>query len=441
MNTCLLHCSFARFVLISVSFGAVWPAEVRGQDADSKVVVEYSGKSAWYKGNLHAHSLWSDGDDFPEMIAAWYRERDYNFLALSDHNVLSEGQRWMPLTSIEKRADSGILDRYRQRFGPAWVETQAGDSGLEVRLKPLNEFRCLVESAGEFIMIQGEEISDSVGGSPVHMNVSNVLRPIRPAGGEDVREAMRNNIRQVLSQERETGREMLIHLNHPNFHYAITAEDLASVIEEQFYEVYNGHPGVNHLGDDEHPSVEQIWDIVNAIRLHALNAAPIYGIGTDDSHEYHGQPGSRPGRGWVMVRAQYLTPEHLIKSLEAGDFYASSGVVLGDVHYDAQHRLLTVHIEPQPGANFKTEFIATLRDEPSNSASNESRDGGVANELPKRLGVVVAESDGLVAKYQLTGEELYVRARITSSQPPEDPVYDGQKQQAWTQPVGWELEQ
>ena len=31
----------------------------------------------WYKGNLHTHSLWSDGNDFPDMIVSWYRERDY----------------------------------------------------------------------------------------------------------------------------------------------------------------------------------------------------------------------------------------------------------------------------------------------------------------------------------------------------------------------------
>nr|MBA3762074.1 hypothetical protein [Chthoniobacterales bacterium] len=27
----------------------------------------------WWKGNLHTHSLWSDGDDYPEMIVEWYK--------------------------------------------------------------------------------------------------------------------------------------------------------------------------------------------------------------------------------------------------------------------------------------------------------------------------------------------------------------------------------
>ncbi len=55
---------------------------------------------AWLKGNTHTHSLWSDGNDFPEMIADWYKERGYNFLVLSDHNTLSRGERWMSVADI-----------------------------------------------------------------------------------------------------------------------------------------------------------------------------------------------------------------------------------------------------------------------------------------------------------------------------------------------------
>ena len=60
-------------------------------------------EARWYKGNLHTHSLWSDGDDFPEMIADWYKSEGYDFLALSDHNVLSDHERWMPLREVRKR--------------------------------------------------------------------------------------------------------------------------------------------------------------------------------------------------------------------------------------------------------------------------------------------------------------------------------------------------
>ena len=179
-----------------------------------------------------------------------------------------------------------------------------------------------------------------------------------------MREAIENNLRAILEHEKLHGRQVLPHLNHPNFGWAVTAEDLAAVGSERFYEVYNGHPGVNHRGDKDHPSVERIWDLVNAIRRTGVDVPPLMGIATDDSHEYHGKPGSRPGRGWVMVRSRYLTPEHLIRAIKAGDFYASSGVTLADVQFDAETKTLSLQVLPSPGAAYRTDFIATLKADP-----------------------------------------------------------------------------
>lgn len=383
-------------------------------------------EARWWKGNLHTHSLWSDGDQFPEMIADWYRQRDYNFVALTDHNVLSEGIRWMPYDAIVNRSDDGILDRYKARFGNAWVETRGepGTPEFAIRLKPLDEFRNLVEERHQFIMIPAEEISDRSEGKPVHINATNVAEALKPAGGATVRETMQNNLRAILEHEKSHGREVLPHLNHPNFGYAVTADDLAAVVSERFFEVYNGHPGVNQLGDATHPSVESIWDTVNAIRRTALNVPPLMGIATDDSHEYHGKPGSRPGRGWVMVRSQYLTPEHLIRAMKLGDFYASSGVTLSDVQYNARTKELQLDIAPDGNVTYQTDFIATLRPD--------------GNDDKKRIGQRVFSSNSLTPSYRLKGNELYVRAVITSSKPHQDPSFKNQLQQAWTQPVGWE---
>ena len=43
----------------------------------------------WYRGNLHTHTYWSDGDEFPEMVLDWYKSNGYDFIALSDHNTLA----------------------------------------------------------------------------------------------------------------------------------------------------------------------------------------------------------------------------------------------------------------------------------------------------------------------------------------------------------------
>ncbi|HQU47359.1 MAG TPA: hypothetical protein PK867_31440 [Pirellulales bacterium] len=413
-------------------------------------VVPADAQPRWWKGNLHTHTLWSDGDDFPEMVAEWYRTHGYQFLALSDHNILAQGMRWMKESDITKRGGEGVVAKYLQRFGRSWVEMRGDGNEREVRLKPLDEFRALVEERGRFLMIPAEEISDKAEGVPVHINASNVKESLQPLGGQTVREAIENNLRNVEDQARRAGREILVHLNHPNFGWAITAEDLAHVVLERHFEVYNGHPGVNQLGDDIHPAVDRLWDIANTIRLAHLHAPPLYGIATDDSHHYHDKAnGARPGRGWLMVRATHLTPEQIVKAIRSGDCYASSGVTLTEVRYDRDRRKLELQIQPAGNAHFVTRFIGTLRGvdptarlaaEPTGPTSSPKAKNSlrVTGDYSDQIGQVLKSVEGLAPAYELTGEELYVRAVVTSSEPPRDPSFAGQKQQAWTQPVGWE---
>jgi len=63
----------------------------------------------------------------------------------------------------------------------------------------------------------------------------------------------------------------------------------------------------------------------------------------------------------------------------------------------------------------------------------------VTQRYSNEIGQVLATVEGTKATYKLTGRELYVRAMVEASKPPEKPTYAGQKAQAWTQPVGWRL--
>jgi hypothetical protein len=397
----------------------------------------------WWKGNIHTHSLWSDGNDFPEMIADWYRSHGYHFLALTDHNVLSRGDRWMSHDEVIKRAGQSGLDRYVRRFGDDWVETRGepGSPGHEVRLKPLDEFRKLVEEPGRFLMIEAEEISDKAEGVPIHLNATNIQELLDPAGGRTVAETIDNNLRAVEEQARRTGKEILVHLNHPNFGLAVTAEDMATILRERFFEVYNGHPGVKHLGDKDHPSVEELWDIANTIRLGKLKYPPLFGVATDDSHNYHSTEGATSGRGWIMVRAADLEPETLIKAIKAGDCYASSGVTLEEVQFDPKTKTLSLTIEPNGDEEFTTEFIGTRIDyDPTSEPRVDAKGKPIrsSRKYSADVGKVLATAKGLTPSYQLKGDELYVRAVVNSTAAPDNPVYENQKKQAWSQPVGWE---
>ena len=95
----------------------------------------------WWKGNAHTHTFWSDGNDFPEMVADWYRESGYNFLVLTDHNILSRGEKWMPIADIDTRRLTRILrDKGAQDGAILAGPAASGDDAVERALAAAREF-------------------------------------------------------------------------------------------------------------------------------------------------------------------------------------------------------------------------------------------------------------------------------------------------------------
>ena len=389
----------------------------------------------WWKGNLHTHTYWSDGDDFPESVVDWYKTNGYHFLALSDHNVMQQGQRWHTVTN---RTHQAALEKYRERFGVKWVEVRPLQKSLQIRLKTLEEFGRLFNERDRFLLIPSEEISDHYKRLPIHLNATNLRDRIKPKGGTNVADAIQRNVDAVLEQRRRTGQSMFPHVNHPNFRWAITAEELMQVRGEQFFEVYNGHPSVHNEGDEHHPSTERMWDIMLTFRLSRLKLGPLFGLAVDDAHRYHLFTGtnSNPGRGWVMVRTRELRASSIIDAMEAGDFYASSGVRLKNVRREG--RELSLDIDPDPGVTYKTEFIGTLEGfdptslpgpRPTNSLH------AVTQRYSEQIGAVLAVAEGPRASYTLQGDEIYVRAQVTSSKPKLNAYRTNETERAWTQPL------
>ncbi len=396
-----------------------------------------SQAAQWFKGNLHTHSFWSDGDDFPEMIAAWYKTNGYQFLALSDHNILLEGEKWITIGINKTRLLA--LDKYRAKF-PNLVQTRihvsTGTNGtsvtnLQVRLTGLPQLKQMFEERGKFLLIPSEEISANAGKLPLHVNATNIRELIKPRHGTNVLEVMQSNIDAVLAQRQRTGQPMFPHLNHPNFHFAVTPEELMRVQGERFFEVYNGHPAVWNDGDEIRPGTERMWDIVLAWRLAILGMEPMFGIAVDDSHNYHGDgiKNSNPGRGWVMVRAGRLTPENIVHAMEAGDFYASTGVRLKSITRTPKKLSLT--IDPEPGVNYTITFIGTKRNFVLKDLGNGNAEVDAA-----RIGQpLTAPIQGTKASYNLSPDDLYVRAKIVSSKPKKNGLDPEETERAWTQPA------
>lgn len=370
----------------------------------------------WYKGNTHTHSYWSDGDDFPEMILDWYKTRNYDFIALSDHNILADKEFWKDIPSHPFRQRR--FQEYLAKYGEQWVTYKTDSDGkIRVKLKTLDEFRPLFEEKGKFLIIKAEEVTDRFGDKPIHMNAINLKELILPQGGNSVAEVMQNNLDAVWEQRKRTGQPMFPHINHPNFGWAVKANDMMELRGERFFEVYNGHPHVHNYGDSTTYGMEELWDNL-LIRYLQDGKPPLYGLATDDSHNYleYKVGLSNPGRGWIMVRASELSPEAIIAAMEKGDFYASTGVTLKELN--TSKGTLSLAVEPVPGTNYTIQFWGAR----SSSTGEKAR-------------VLLKEVKGTKASFKLTGKDLFVRAKVISDTPQPNPFQEGDVESAWTQPL------
>jgi len=298
----------------------------------------------WYRGNTHTHTLNSDGDSTPDEAVRWYREQKYHFVVITDHNLVT----------------------------------------------PVDGLNAIYAAPERFLVIRGEEVTDSSADKkPVHLNLIEGEEFVAPQGGATPAEALRRNIAAMLAAKG------VISINHPNFGWALTAEDLLSGKGADVLEIANAHPQVNNNGGGISPSTEALWDTMLTAGI------TIWGAASDDMHQLK-QPWSkaaaRPGLGWIVVRAPRLASDAILAAMRRGDFYASTGVELTDIQATPQR--VTLAVKEQPSSRYTVSFIG-------------------------RGGRVLKTITTAPYQYDIAGDEGYVRARVV----------DSNGLMAWTQPV------
>jgi hypothetical protein len=331
-------------VVALLGFLIVWGtlcAPLRAQGVGHRFQAPAWAGQTWYKGNTHTHTTESDGDSAPEVVIEWYRSHGYDFLVLSDHNVFTDPER----------------------------------------------FDHLQDSS--FIIIAGEEVTSSFERRPVHVNGLGVPGLVEARQDSTMVATIQANVDAI----REV--EGVPHINHPNFGWAFGAEELAQVRGDRLLEIHNGHPTVHNVGGGGAPGMEAVWDAL------LTGGKRIYGIAVDDAHHFQGEfspDRANPGRGWVAVRADGLEGTSVLEALEAGRFYASTGVELADVR--VTDRRIEIEIAPRANFRYTTAFIGAGGRELARTTLNP-------------------------AVYDLSGSEMYVRAKIV----------DSRGDAAWVQPV------
>jgi hypothetical protein len=319
----------------------------------------------WFRGNTHTHTLNSDGDSPPDSVARWYRDHGYGFLFITDHENLTDPA---PLNA---------------RFG-----------------KP-----------GAFLLIQGQEVTQRVTDSAhadtrrqAHMNALGVTSLVMPQGTKGLATGitMADGYAKNIAAIRAAGG--IAQVNHPNYRWSVRLEDVLALPDSTLFEIANAHTSVNNPGamgvDGRNvPSAEALWDSLLS------RGKVLFAVGDDDAHSFKLQDAddyelTRPGRSWIMVRADTLTAAAILSGIRRGDFYASTGVTLSELSMSAQRIRLSMSRPANDDRRFTTEFVG-------------------------RGGRVLSTVNGTDAEYIVKGNEGYVRARVT----------DSNGRHAWTQPV------
>jgi hypothetical protein len=258
-----------------------------------------SQPTRWVKGNTHTHTNRSDGGEYPHRVARWYQEHGYNFLVLSDHNMVTT---------------------------TANIDTDGGSD--------------------DFILIPGEEISFSLQRRQVHVNSINPKHPAGATAGATIVETLQNSV----DAARQAGG--IPQINHPFRRWSLTAADLKGLRNVHLFELLNMQRESNNFPAGGRGGSEGLWDTL------LTSGMVLYGVASDDAHDFHGEflpELAHPGKGWVVVRVVELTPEAVCAGLEKGDFYASTGVELADLQVSEKEYRLA--IRPFRDAIYTTIFI------------------------------------------------------------------------------------
>ena len=249
------------------------------------LVPEAAPGARWLKGNTHTHTTNSDGDTAPEEVARWYKNRKYDFLVLSDHNVFTD---------------------------PATLAS-------------------LMDST--FLLIPGEEVTTGFQKAAVHVNVLGITRVIAAPRDSTLLGTVQKTVDAIRAER------AVPHINHPNFLWSIDTATLFRVKNDRLLEIFNGHPTVHNIGGGDWPGMEDAWDAL------LTRGKKIYGIAVDDAHHFQGEfakARANPGRGWVVVRARSRDAREIVTALDEGHFYASAGPVVTEISVTPTSLSLTI---------------------------------------------------------------------------------------------------
>ena len=260
----------------------------------------------WFLGNIHCHTTNSDGTDSPEFVANFYKNANFNFVCITDHNHLTQPS--------------------------------------ETKLEGDKEF--LVIPGLEFTTTAQEKPHGETNVTQTHVNGIGMKELIKP---DKLYLTTKSSLQSALDQINQQGAFSMI--NHPNWQWSFKADKILKVKGAHAFEVHNGSFTSNNGGYEGYESTDEMWDkILSQGQL-------IYGVATDDCHTFSKliYNKDRPLSGFIGVEAEELTVENIIASLKAGRFYSTTRIELN--RFSCDGKKYSIDIKPFGQIRFSTKFI------------------------------------------------------------------------------------
>ena len=221
----------------------------------------------WYRGNLHTHTLVSDGQAFPVEAALLYKRFGYDFLMLSDHNAVHDRELWITEKNHHRRS---FFETHARRFAaeyPAYrpqTRTEA-DGTTAWRYGAFEETAAAVNEPGRFLLMSGCEYHNEVRtGEQLHCLGINVRQGHRAIFPNSLEESMAEMLKEHL--RKNDGRKSIFVVNHPLYWLYDVAPTLLSEHDEiTHFEVANwdSRPEVRLPGGYDE---DKLWDYALARR-------------------------------------------------------------------------------------------------------------------------------------------------------------------------------
>ncbi len=293
-----------------------------------------------FKGNLHLHTTWSDGELTAGEVVERYKAKGYHFLCFSDHDIYTrtnafDSDAFITIPGMER---GGLNPQLETNDNPGFHFTV-----LDHPDKPAME---------RFSHLQSFEYPQTWEGD---QSVTACIEQMEAHGN-------------------------LVVLNHPEWH--MTPFEVMEKHDFFAVEVYNH--ATEWSPASSYGAAYLDYGLQHGKRLFAIASDDAHGYGNandcGDGNNRGNQDRNGSGAGmaeyaggWIVVDSDRLSHSDIMNSLEAGRFYASSGPVIHD--FRVENGMLKIQCSEVQCVMFKSwpvrsDFLVDRRgDKPITEAS------------------------------------------------------------------------